>query len=70
MLGWGNSGESVPAEINKISTPVSIIVGDDETEFPFTQLTIKNKKIIKIPGGHHYNSDVTALSQQITSQIK
>jgi type IV secretory pathway VirJ component len=71
MLNWGKaSGESVPAEINKISRPVTIIVGDDENEFPFTGLTIKNKQLIKMPGGHHYDGDVNALCKQILSQIK
>ena len=71
MLGWGkDAGESVPAEINKISKPVTIIVGDDENEFPFDQLTIRNKRIIKMPGGHHYDGDVDALCQQVIQQLK
>jgi type IV secretory pathway VirJ component len=71
MLGWGkDAGESVPAEINKISKPVTIIVGDDENEFPFDQLIIKNKRIIKMPGGHHYDGDVEALCKQVIQQIK
>lgn len=71
MLGWGkSSGESVPAEINKISKPVTIIVGDDENEFPFSQITIKNKQLIKMPGGHHFDGDVNALCKQIVLQIK
>ena len=71
MLGWGkSSGESVPAEINKISKPVIFIVGDDEKEFPFSQLTTKNKQVIKMPGGHHYDGDVNALSKQVVVQIK
>ena len=71
MLGWGkSSGESVPAEINKISKPVIFIVGDDEKEFPFSQLTTKTKQVIKMPGGHHYDGDVNALSKQIVAQIK
>jgi len=71
MLGWGkDAGESVPAEINKILKPVTIIVGDDENEFPFDQVTIKNKRIIKMPGGHHYDGDVDALCKQVIQQIK
>jgi len=71
MLGWGkSSGESVPAEINKISKPIIFIVGDDEKEFPFSQLTIKNKQVIKMPGGHHYDGDVNALSKQIVTQLR
>ena len=71
MLGWGkDAGESVPAEINKVSKPVTIIVGDDENEFPFDQLTIKNKQLIKMRGGHHYDGNVDALCKQVTQQIK
>jgi type IV secretory pathway VirJ component len=71
MLGWGkNAGESVPAEINKISKPVIFLVGDDEKEFPFSQLTIKNKEIIKMPGGHHYDGDVGTLTKEIVTHIK
>ena len=71
MLGWGkNEGESVPAEINKVPKPVTIIVGDDENEFPFDQLTIKNKQVIKMPGGHHYDGNVQALSKQVIQQMK
>jgi type IV secretory pathway VirJ component len=71
MAGWGkNQGQSVPAEINKTSKPVTIIAGDDEKDFPFDQLTIKNKKIIKMPGGHHYDGDINALCKQIILQTK
>jgi len=71
MLGWGdNSGESVPAEINKTSKPVIIITGDDESGFPFAEVTLKNKKLIKMAGGHHYDGDVAALCKQIVSQMK
>jgi type IV secretory pathway VirJ component len=71
MLGWGkDAGESVPAEINKISSPVTIITGDDENEFPFNQLKIKNKQLIKMPGGHHYDGNITALCRQVVMQAK
>jgi type IV secretory pathway VirJ component len=71
MFGWGkDEGESVPAEVNKISKPVTIIVGDDENEFPFAQLTTKNKQVIKMRGGHHYDGDVDALCKQVVQQIK
>ncbi len=71
MLGWGkDAGESVPAEINRVSIPVVIITGDDESEFPFNELTIKNKRLIKMPGGHHYDGNVDALCKQIVSQTK
>ena len=71
MFGWGkDEGESVPGEINKIIKPVTIIVGDDENEFPFDQVTIKNKQVIKMPGGHHYDGDVNTLCKQIVQHIK
>jgi type IV secretory pathway VirJ component len=71
MFGLGkDEGQSVPGEINKISKQVTIIVGDDENEFPFDQLTIKNKQVIKMKGGHHYDGDVDALSKQVIQQIK
>src|SRR4030095_766974 len=71
MLGWGkDSGESVPGEINKISQPVSIIMGDDEGGFPVEQLDTKHKRIVKMPGGHHYDGDVAALCKQIVLQVK
>lgn len=71
MFGWGkDEGESVPQEVNKITKPVAIIVGDDENEFPFNELTIKNKQIIKMPGGHHYDGDVKDVSKQIIQQVR
>ena len=71
MFGWGkDEGESVPGEINKIIKPVTIIVGDDENEFPFDQVTIKNKQVIKMPGGHQYDGDVNTLCKQIVQHIK
>jgi type IV secretory pathway VirJ component len=71
MFGWRKGeGESVPGEINKVSKPVTIIVGDDENDFPFDQLTIKNKQVIKMRGGHHYDGDVDALCKQVMQQIR
>ena len=58
------------SEINKIAKPVTIITGDDENEFPFSQLTIKNKQIIKMQGGHHYDGDINALCKQIVLQAE
>jgi len=71
MLGWGkDAGESVPAEINKLAGPVTIITGDDENEFPFNQLKIKNKQLIKMPGGHHYDGNISALCKQVTQHAQ
>ena len=71
VFGWEkDEGESVPAEVNKIPKPVTIIVGDDENEFPFNELTIRNKQIIKMQGGHHYDGNVDALCKQVIQQVK
>lgn len=71
MLGWGSSsGESVAAEINKISKPVLIITGEEEDNFPFNELTIKNKQVIKVPGKHHYDDNVSGLCKQVSAVIK
>jgi type IV secretory pathway VirJ component len=71
MLGWGrDAGQSVPTEINKTSKPVTIIVGDDENEFPFSQLAIRNRQIVRMPGGHHYDGNIDALTRQILSQAR
>ena len=71
MLGWGSSsGKSVPDEINKIFRPVTIILGDDENDFSYNKLTIKNKEVVKMPGGHHYDGDVVALCKLVAARIK
>ncbi|HEU0063823.1 MAG TPA: AcvB/VirJ family lysyl-phosphatidylglycerol hydrolase [Flavisolibacter sp.] len=62
MLGFTNSGESVPDQINKLSKPLTIIYRNDEKE-----LALKNKvKIIKLDGGHHYDGHVEELVKKIT----
>jgi len=70
LAGEKIPGESVPGEINKISAPVTILRRMMKTEFPFSELKIKNKQVIKMPGGHHYDGDVNALCNKINSQIK
>jgi len=71
MFGWGkNNGESVPDEVSKITKQVSIFEGDDEDDFPYNQLTNKNKQLFKMPGGHHYDGDVTGLCKKIISVTK
>jgi type IV secretory pathway VirJ component len=71
ILGFNsNSGSSVPAEINKISKNVVFLFGSDEKDFPLKEVTIRNKQVITLPGGHHYEGDVSALSKQIISTLK
>jgi type IV secretory pathway VirJ component len=70
LLGFGNSsGESVPAEINKISKNMLLLFGDNENDFPLNKLTTKNFKTIRLPGGHHYDGDPAAVSEAIFTSI-
>ncbi len=58
-------GLSVPAEINKLTLPTTLIFGTDEKTFPLQSLTAKNLKVVKLPGGHHYRWDINAVVEQI-----
>jgi len=71
MLGiGGNSGESVPDEINKLTRPTTLIFGDDENDFPVKSITSKKIDTIKLPGGHHYDGNVDEVIETIISKIK
>jgi len=68
-LGSGN-GESVSAEVNKISHPVLFVFGDKENDFPIHDIHIKNYKTEKLPGGHHYDGDPAAVSNILLTYLK
>ncbi|MGC4034706.1 MAG: AcvB/VirJ family lysyl-phosphatidylglycerol hydrolase [Chitinophagaceae bacterium] len=71
LLGIGSSsGESVVAEMNKVSKPILFISGEKENDFPLNELKIKNYKSEKIPGGHHYDGDPAAVCNIILQYIK
>ena len=61
MLGFSNSGESVPNQINKLSKPVTIVLGTEEKDFPLTSISLKHYQTIKIEGGHHYDGHIEEL---------
>jgi type IV secretory pathway VirJ component len=65
MIGLGSNGESVPDEINKLTTPVTIIMGSDETDFPIKNITLKNVKVVQLEGGHHYDGHVDELIRKL-----
>lgn len=70
MLGWGNSkGKNVVTELNKLTTPVILFFGEDENNFPISEITIK-KQIVVMEGGHHYDNDVDDLAAKIVGKIK
>ena len=71
ILGIGNeSGESVAAEINKISQPILIVFGQNENTFPLKAITIKNYKVNRLPGGHHYDGNPAAVCDLILPYIR
>ncbi len=53
----------VPAELNKIGfVKTALLFGTDEDDFPLKRLTGSNHTVAFLPGGHHFDGDVTALS--------
>lgn len=66
---YSSKGESVPAEINKLAKPTLIIFGDKEREVPEKNISNNYVSIIKVPGDHHYNDDVSNLVQRIVSRL-
>ena len=66
MLGFSNSGESVPNQINKLSKPVTIVLGTEEKDFPLTSISLKHYQTIKIEGGHHYDGHIDELVKKVT----
>jgi type IV secretory pathway VirJ component len=71
MMGLGtSSGESVPAEVNKISKPVLFVFGNKENDFPLKDVHIKNYKTVILPGGHHYDGDPAAVCNIILPFLK
>lgn len=64
-----SKGESVPAEINKLTKPTLVIFGTSEKDVPEKVISNKNVTIVKVPGDHHYNDDIAYLVQQISSRL-
>jgi len=69
MLGFSNSGESVPNQINKLSKPVTIVLGTEEKDFPLTSILLKHYQTIKIEGGHHYDGHIDELVKKVTQSF-
>jgi len=68
-LFYGNSGENVPAEINKLSKPGMVLFGQQEKDAPDKAVHNPNLTLLKLPGDHHYNNDAAAVIQQIVSRL-
>lgn len=71
MMGWGSSsGESVPAEVNKLAKPVVLVFGSDENEFPVKDIHLPNLLTLRLPGGHHYDGNVDEVVKQLAARMK
>ena len=60
ILGRSNAKRSldVIAEINRIEgVKTSVVLGDDEAEFPLQKITLKNFSKKYLSGGHHFSGD-------------
>jgi type IV secretory pathway VirJ component len=66
---YSSKGESVPAEINKLTKPTIVVFGSTEKDVPEKSISNKNVTILKVPGDHHYNDNVAVLVQQISSRL-
>jgi len=68
-LIYGNNGSSVPAEINKITKPVLVVFGDEETNLPDKQINNKQVNIIKVPGDHHYDNNIATVVHEVAGKL-
>jgi type IV secretory pathway VirJ component len=69
-FGRPSGGYPVPAEIAAISNvPVLCVYGAEETDSPCPQLRGSNKRIVKLPGAHHFDGNYDALARLILTQM-
>jgi type IV secretory pathway VirJ component len=69
LFGGSGSGHNVATAINSIKTkPVIIISGEDEDGILVQQLTGKNFRLIRLAGGHHYDSNSDAVVNAVLQQ--
>jgi type IV secretory pathway VirJ component len=62
----GDSGLPVQPEINRLSVPAALcIYGDDDADSLCPRLLPSRVRIVKLPGGHHFNGDYDAVAQVV-----
>lgn len=65
-----NRGHNIPKEINRMKGPVAIFFGNEEHKFPVKEITSSNIQFTRLPGGHHYHSDVDEVVRCIADTIR
>lgn len=68
-LFYGSSGQSVPAEINKLTKSTLVFLGSAEKDTPEASITNKLATVVKLTGDHHYNNDLKTLAENICSRL-
>ena len=68
-LFYNSNGSDVPAEINKLSKPVLVIFGKEETDTPAAKIKNQMAMIMTVPGDHHYNNQVLFLTNEIIKRL-
>ncbi len=69
----GNKKRSmnVVAEINSISNiQTAAIFGSDETDFPVNDIHLKNFTYEYLPGGHHFDGNITEVAKTMSKYFK
>ncbi len=67
---YPTKGLNVIREINKLTVPTTLLFGKKEKGLPVESITAKTVKTIKVPGGHHYQWNVTEVVKQIINAAK
>ena len=68
-LFYSSTGSDVPAEINKLSKPVLVIFGKEETDTPAAKISNQMATLLMVPGDHHYNNQVSFLTNEIVKRM-
>lgn len=66
MLGIGQkNGASVVTEINKLHKSLLLLLGSDEKNFPINQIRVRERQVILLKGGHHYDGNSESVVNKI-----
>jgi type IV secretory pathway VirJ component len=61
----------VVAEINKmVVKKVAVLSGDEEEGIPASEIHLPNCAIEKLPGGHHFDGNTSAVAKVVIGYIR
>lgn len=71
MIGMNNTyGRSVADEINKLTSPATLIFGSNDTNRLALNKKAANVHIVIVPGNHHFNNDIELIANTIIPIIR